>query len=97
MENNTQFGWEPEEKTFSSMPADEQQTEDIESTLPEDEEILPEDEDVEEGSLEDDEGQQENFEDDNIEELGEEAGDDDENTMEEETDTPYSNIQQAIF
>lgn len=81
MEDNAQLGWEPEEKTFSSMPADEQQTEDIESTLPEDEEILPEDEDVEEGSLQDDEVQEENLEDDKIEETGEDA-DNDEKSIE---------------
>ena len=96
MENNAQLGCEPEEKTFSSMPADEQQLEHVENTLPEDEEILPDDDYVEEGSLEDDGLQDENVEDDKMEETGEDA-DDDEKNIEEETGTPYKNIQQAIL
>ena len=89
MENNTQQGWEPEEKNVSSIPFEGQpivstdtSTSEDDGLFPEDkeeeEDALEDDEEVEESGLEDDDVEEGSLEDEEVEEPGkeDEAGDD---------------------
>lgn len=59
MQNNTDPAWEPEENSSTNMPAEEQQTENMQTgTAVENGDPMQEDEDIEEGSLEDEEPEQ---------------------------------------